>query len=323
MSENTASGRTIDVFYLTTRRQKFLIAHAIELSYAMKKATNIRNVYFLAGRDGMNQVVEAKIKKILGNRAIFEAEPTDNYLNKLKRIASSDADLCIKIDEDCYMTAQSWVEMACASSQLGDNDLFMTGCITNGIPTCDLFLQNFAEPIRTFMEKNYFCTTTFYPINGANYSSLNHPSLKANWDADLFWYLVSNIKHPYQGIHPMRLRFDANVVLNHFILNNFEKTMLPKSLSIIHDVTKYPHYCPQFLMMIPERLMEVLNAKEFDFDGYDEVPLNLYRESKNMAMAIAQGIPILHTMFNWSQQYEYESALIDAIVTIVESRNHE
>ena len=152
---------------------------------------------------------------------------------------------------------------------------------------------------------------------------MNHPSLKKDWNPDLFWKLVSEINHPYQGIHPMRMRFDANVVMNSFIIDNFEQTMLPKNMETIHDKTKYPHYCPQFLMMIPERLMQVLNAKEFHFDGYDEVPLNLFRESKNMSMAIAQGIPILHTMFNWSQQYEYENFLIEAIVKISENRNHE
>jgi len=315
--------KMIDIFYLTTRRHKFLLAHANELSYAMRKVKSIRHVYFLCGSNGIDNITRSKIETILQEKVRFEVEYTDDYIKKLKRIANSDADLCIKIDEDCYMTSQSWVEMINGADELLEDDLFLTGCITNGIPTCDLFLRNHAEPIRSHIEKTYFCTTNFYPINGADYRSLNHPNLKDRWDPDLFWKLVSEINHPYQGIHPMRMRFDANVVMNSYILNNFEQTMLPKKMNIIHDKIKYPHYCPQFLMMIPERLMQVLTAKEFDFDGYDEVPLNLFRESKGMSMAIAQGIPILHTMFNWSQQYEYENCLIDEIVRISENRNHE
>jgi hypothetical protein len=141
------------------------------------------------------------------------------------------------------------------------------------------------------------------------------------WNPDLFWHLLSTVNHPYQGIHPMRLMGDANIVLNDHIVNNFDETMLPKDLPVIHEKDKYPHYCPQVLLMKPENLKKVLSSKELFYDMYDEVPLNLYREKHGMAMAIGVGIPILHTMFNWSQQYEYERTLIDRLCKISEDRH--
>jgi hypothetical protein len=184
-----------------------------------------------------------------------------------------------------------------------------------------MFLKHHAPAIKEEIENNYFCKTDFYPINGADYRVLNNPSLKTMWNPDLFWYLVSTVNHPYQGIHPMRMRHDANVVLNNYILQNFESSMSPKDIPLLKEKTKYPHYCPQVLLMTPSKFKSVLSAKELFYDGYEEVPLNLYRERHNLSMVIAPGIPIIHTMFNWSQQYDYENQFIDDICLISENRN--
>jgi hypothetical protein len=82
---------------------------------------------------------------------------------KLDRIASSKSDYTMKIDEDCYMTSESWVKMFDLMDEIQDNDLFGTGCITNGIPTCDLFLQNHAPKVKDRIETDYFCKAQFYP----------------------------------------------------------------------------------------------------------------------------------------------------------------
>lgn len=314
----------VDIFYLTNRRPKFLLAHSREIARAMKSKKEIRSVFFLGNPNSIPNDIKENVFEMLGSAAIFEDHyHQDDYMGKLNRIANSNADFVLKIDEDCYMTSESWERMMDLSYEIRDDDLFATGCITNGIPTCDLFLKYHAPDVKELIEKEYFCKTRFYPIAGADYTVLNHPSLSITWNPDLYWYLVSTINHPYQGIHPMRLRHDANVVLNDYILENFNKSMLPKEIPSLHEKNKYPHYCPQVLLMLPSKLLSVLNSKELYFDAYEEVPLNLYRERNNFAMLISPGIPILHTMFNWSRKYEYENDLIEKLSRISEKRNHD
>ena len=314
--------KTLDIFYLTNRRPKFLLAHALELSEAIKEEHRVRSVVFLGNPNSIPQTIKDSIRELLKEQIIIEDHyGNDDYMGKLNRIASSDADYVMKIDEDCYMTSESWRRMIALIEEIRDDDLFATGCITNGVPTCDLFLQYHTPNIKDRIETDYFCKTNFHPINGADYRVLNHPSLKMRWNPDFFWYLVSTINHPYQGIHPMRMRFDANVILNDYILDNFNASMLPKDIPVIHEKTKYPHYCPQVLLMEPTKLVKVLGSKELYFDSYEEVPLNFYREKNQLAMAIAPGIPILHTMFNWSQQYDYENKLIDDLVGVSKRRH--
>jgi hypothetical protein len=318
--------KNIDIFYLTHRRHEFLITHAREISKILKFNPNIRSVNFLANTNNISDNIKKDIKNLLGDRVYFETHYNPiSYMEKLHRISNSNADYVVKIDEDCYMTSDSWLKMTESVNYLESDDLFITGCITNGIPTCDLFLKYHAPNIKNYIEKNYFCNTTFIPMNGADYTPLNHPSLKIEWNPSHFWELVSNINHYFKGMHPMRMRFDANKILNDYILENFKECMHAKDLPILRkNIKEYPHYCPQFLLMNPKKLYEVLNFNFFNnFNPVppivdDEMLLNAYRNKYNLNMVIIPGCPILHTMFNWSGEFNYEEDLIKKIGKITQ-----
>jgi hypothetical protein len=46
-------------------------------------------------------------------------------------------------------------------------------------------------------------------------------------------------------------------------------------------------------------------------DNFDEVPINKFRNNTKQNLVIDVGIPIIHTMYNWTPDWEYENNLIE------------
>jgi hypothetical protein len=219
----------------------------------------------------------------------------------------------IKHDEDCFMTTESWDKFFNNIENMESNDLMTTGAISSGIPTVEMFIENHAPEIK---EKVYEIFKNVKLANhGADYTSLNYDY--KDWDSDIFYERVTNFDHYYKGIHPIRVNFEALKIINDHIIQNFDKVMSLKSCPVIKDNCKYPYFCNNIFGIRTEDWKKIVSSRELYVDNFDEVPLNKYRILHNKNFVFDTGIPIIHTMYNWSPEFVYEKDFIQNVMKLV------
>lgn len=219
-------------------------------------------------------------------------------------------EFCIKHDEDCFMLSESWDRLFQLADKMEENDLAVTGAISNGIPTTELFIENHTPEIKEELFSG-FCKIKLGVVP-VNYGSLDEDYTE--WVPEKFYSKVKNFNHYYKGIHPVRVNFDSVKKINDYIIANFKSVMLPKNTELIRDNTKYPYFCNSMFMIRTSEWRQIINDKSLYVDPFDEVPLNRYRDKHNKNLLIDTGIPIIHTMYNWTPNWDYEKDLISKIV---------
>jgi hypothetical protein len=303
--------KKIGVFCLGARRENFILAHAHELSKC-----KYDNFHFYVLCNGVDAELKEKIESYLGDKVsfyYFDRSHMLNYLMKVVFALNQNHEYSVKHDEDCFMTTDSWDRFFNNIESLGENDLLTTGAISSGIPTVELFLKNHAPAIKTELYSMF--NQTKLTDHGADYRSLNEDL--PEWDSDRFYFKVKNFDHYYKGIHPVRVRFDCQKKINDYILENFKETMTPKEGEIIKDNTKYPYFCNNIFGMKTDHWRNIVADRSLFVDNFDEVAINKYRERHNMNFVFDTGLPIIHTMYNWSPEFEYEKNLIQQITNKV------
>jgi hypothetical protein len=299
--------KKIGVFCLGTRRPTLWEAHARELS----KCEYDNFHFYLLVDDIKEEYAKTIVELLPGKVTIVSQFPkiATNYLTKLATAVNQGHEYSVKHDEDSIMTSAGWDRFFTLIESMTDSDIFCTGAISNGIPTTELFIENH---IPNAKEQLY---SMFANIklgdHGADYRSLNVDS--TIWDSDAFYSRVSQFNHHYKGIHPVRVSFDAVKLINDEILKNFKKVMKPKDRAIIRDSTKYPYFCNNIFGIKTIDWVNILKDGSLYVDNFDEVPINKYRNNTKRNLVIDTGLPIIHTMYNWTPNWEYENSLIDAI----------
>lgn len=300
--------KKIGIFCLSSRRVEFVVAHAYELSKC--KYDNFQ--FYLLGNG--NDSVRDTLVNILGERvSIYEFDYTSeyNYMMKVVFALNCNHEFSIKHDEDCYMTSASWDKFFANIENMTNDDLLCTGAISSGIPTVEMFLENHTPEIKEDLF-DIFKNTKLDYRGGADYTKLNIEY--ESWNPDIFYELVKNFNHHYKGIHPIRINFPALKKINDYILENFNKVMSVKDCPIIKDNSKYPYFCNNTFGIRTEDWKKVVSSRELYVDNFDEVPLNRYRELHNKNFVFDTGIPIIHTMYNWSPEFMYEKQFIQNIM---------
>lgn len=300
--------KKIGIFCLGTRRVEFAIAHAYELSKC--KYDNYH--FYLLGNE-MDDSIRNALVSILGDRvSIYEFDSRNSYNYMMKVIFALDRnhEFSIKHDEDCFMTTESWDKFFLNMENMKEDDLLSTGAITSGIPTVEMFIENHAPEIKEQVYEIF--KNVKLGNHGADYTSVNYNYDK--WDSDIFYSRVKDFDHYYKGIHPIRVNFEALKIINDYILQNFHQVMSLKDRPIIRDNTKYPYFCNNIFGIRTEDWKKVVSSRELYVDNFDEVPLNRYRELHNKNFVFDTGIPIIHTMYNWSPEFVYEKQFIHEIM---------
>ena len=295
----------IGIFFLGQRRLNFLECHLNQIS-----KTKYKNFHFYVLANDINKDHYLLVKKYLPNNSsvVSNFDQKNNYMDKIIFAIGRNHPFSIKMDEDCLLTPESWDKFFSLIENMQEEDLFCTGAISNGIPSCDFFIKNFI-PNAVEELSNLFCNTTFRQMGGVDYSQLNG-NCSSKWDPDKFYKNVWKINHHYMGIHPVRVNFTASKRINDHILMNLNKSMYPIESEIIRDSSKYPYFCNSFFGIKTSDWNEIVSRNDLFVDEFEEVPLNKFRHEKNKNMVLDTGIPILHTMYNWSQNWSYENELI-------------
>jgi hypothetical protein len=305
--------KKIGVFCLGSRRENFILAHAHELSKC-----KYDNYHFYVLSNGIDSSIREKIESYLGDKVsfyYFDRSHILNYMMKVVFALNQNHEYSVKHDEDCFMLSESWDRFFYNIESMGENDLLTTGAISSGIPTVEMFLEIHAPSIKSELYSMF--NETKLGDHGADYRSLNEDL--PEWDSDRFYNKVKHFDHYYKGIHPVRVRFDCQKKINDHILENFTSVMIPKDATVIKDNTKYPYFCNNIFGMNTIHWKNIVSDRSLFVDNFDEVAINKYRERHNMNFVFDTGIPIIHTMYNWSPEFEYENDLIQQILNKVTS----
>jgi hypothetical protein len=301
----------IGIICLTTRRTSLMNTHAKQL--AKCKYTNF-HIYVLG--DNLNQEVKDLFAKELPNNSTVVDGFTpgdDNYIRKIFYGIDQNHEFSIKMDEDCILLADGWDKFFKLIESMTDEDLFCTGSISNGVPTCDFFVNNFLPESKQIID-NIFAMTKYGNGGGVDYSLLNNwnDGMIDNWSPAKFYQAVNNFQHFYKGIHPVRINFFAAKFINDMIFSRFPKTMQVVDGEIIRN-KDYPYFCNSFFGIRTRDWKTIVSRQDLFVDPYEEVPLNRYWKETKKNMLVDTGIPILHTMYNWSRNWDYENNLVEKI----------
>lgn len=299
----------IAVAHLSLRRIPLLKTHIRQLSNCKYKDFHL---YVLA--ESLPHEYRTLVLDNLPNATVIDDfVPSDlNYISKVEKVISLDHPLSIKFDEDCVLTSEGWDRFFELVESMNPDDLFCTGAISNGIPSCDHYVRNFIKPDEQHIINNMFSMTRFGYAGSVDYSPLNNSQVFGEWNPSRFYDAVRTIRHHYLGVHPVRVNFIAARILNNMILNNLPSSMTPIKSKVIRD-NQYPYFCNSFFGIRTSDWRTIVSSKHLFVDPYEEVPLNKYWKETSRKMVMDTGIPILHTMYNWSQNWDYENELIEKI----------
>lgn len=305
--------KKIGIFCLGARRENFVVAHANELSKC-----KYDDFHFYLMSNNLNSDDEEKINALLKDKvSILRFDPR-NSLNYMMKIVSAcniavekDHQFCVKHDEDCFMTSESWDKFFYGLESMQDDELVYSGVISSGVPTVDLFLEHHAPAIKEKLGEMF--KNTKLGLHVVDYDSLNdeYPN---GWNTDIFYEKLRNFHHYYKGIHPVRVNFDALKAINDYILDNYKEVMSAKEKPIIRDAEYYPYFCNSLNGIRTKDLINIVSDRSLFVDAFDEVPMNRYRQINNKKFVFDCGIPIIHTMYNWSPNFEYEKDLINTLI---------
>lgn len=303
--------KKIGIFCLGARRENFILAHAHELSKC-----KYNNFHFYVLCNKLDQLTKEKIEYYLKDKVsfyYFDPNHMLNYLMKVVFALNQNHEYSVKHDEDCFMVSEAWDRFFQNIENMEENDLITTGAISTGIPTVEFFLQNHTPSIKTELYSMF--NKTKLGNHGADYSSLNENL--DEWDSDKFYSKVKNFNHYYKGIHPVRVEFQCQKRINDYAVENFENVMSPKNSHLIKDNEKYPYFCNNIFGIKTNNWKKIISDRSLFVDNFDEVAINKYRENNKMNFVFDIGLPIIHTMYNWSPDFKYENDLIDKIINKV------
>jgi hypothetical protein len=221
-----------------------------------------------------------------------------DYMTKIKTALENSDQYAIKLDEDIFVPANVWEYMLSNLNVLEDkNNLFISPILSTGIPTVDKFANQFLTQEERETLYDIFLKTALPSIWGANYEPLiEHTFHAKEWNSDNFYNEVGKIQHYYKGVHPVRFSSAAQTFLLNCVLKNLDKILNETNFSLYTD--QKPYFCNSVFGIKKDVWTKILNDTSLFKDGFDEVPLNLYREDNKLNMVFINNGFSVHPSYN-------------------------
>jgi hypothetical protein len=249
-----------------------------------------------------------------------------NYMQKIHTALSTKSKYSVKLDEDCFISNHVWDYIIENIDVLDDEDNFiLTPMLSNGIPHTDRFVESFILD-GNVKEKIYgWYLNQEMPVGlwGADYSPLNTYTVNSlKWNSKAFFEGVSNLNTYLKGIHPIRICAKAQLLLNNYIVENFDRLVSKHDYSI-KEFTE-PYYTTSTFIIKTEDWRKLLEVGSYD--SFDEIQLNIYREKYNKKFLYIENGFGIHTIYNtiygnkniWNigmeDGYTYEVEFVESIL---------
>ena len=218
----------------------------------------------------------------------------NNYLNKINSVVNTECEYSCSMDDDILISNYVWDYIIENISILEDEtNLFLSPLISNGIPSTDIFIEDFFSEIDKNEINDIFINTKIDNYWGVDYSSLNKN--RKFWDMG-YYNDVDKLEHYYKGIHPVRVSIEAHRKIANVICDNIDKMVSNNKFKI--EKYKLPYFCNSFYFIKTSNWQKIIKDKSLFKDPYDEVPLNLFMQNNNLNMLFIRNAFCLHMAYN-------------------------
>ena len=183
----------------------------------------------------------------------------------------------------------------------------LTPVVNIGVPTCDMFIDDFCSEQDKETLNRMFLSQDMDATAGDRwsvdeYGILNQHTIEADtWNPEAYWKTVGDLKAILKGLHPVRVDFEAQRMLADVVTNDISSFLKKRDYSI--DKRWRPYLCNDTCMARTDVYRDIQDTNEFM--PYDEIPLNLYRQEKDLRFGFIRNGLALHTMYGYvSTGYE-------------------
>lgn len=222
----------------------------------------------------------------------------DNYMSKIRYAVSQNFEFSIKLDEDCFINNHVFDYMIENANVLNSSDnLLLSPIMSNNIPSCDFFISDFIKDEKIVNEiYNHFLKREM-PVGlwGVDYSPLNKHTINASvWDSNQFYDSVKSLNTPVKGIHPIRICYEAQVLINEYVINNVEELLKNNDKELIQ--INAPYFTNSLFLIKTSEWNKIIN--NLMVDNYDEIALNNYKNNTNKNFLFIKNGFGMHLMYN-------------------------
>lgn len=286
---------------------KFILKYLIKI-----KDENKQKIKIVSHCTTFSEKIEYFIKELNSNGIESSNIYGGNYMQKIKNSLNTDSLYSCSMDDDILINNYLWDYMIENIDILeDDNNLFLAPLISNGIPSVDMFIDDFMSDEEKNEMHRIFKNFHIDNLWGVDYSSLNkYTEQSGEWISDNFYDGVSKINHHYKGIHPVRPSYEAQKRISEIIISKFDKFI--ENGNYYLEFVKKPYFCNSFYFIKTNTWKKIINDQSLFRDAFDEVPLNLYKDKNNLNMVFVRNGFSIHMAYNTiSRQNEIQNYYIE------------
>lgn len=222
-----------------------------------------------------------------------------DYKSKIRYMSNVATDLVMKLDDDIFMTTDSWIDFFRSESSVDwSQSVVYAPIISTGIPGVEDYLSLFVtDAVRDGLRLE-FAQTHIPDLWGMDFQPLQG-SYSEGAPVE-FFDAVSGLECVYKGIHPIRIRADLQMKLAKYAVDN------PDSLRPLTPETLVPsvrgrYFCNSIVAVEPSTyrtIIEGMDSGRFFDDGFDEVAFNQFLKTEDRLVIFNKSVAALHPSYN-------------------------
>lgn len=248
---------------------------------------------------------------------------TSSYPDRVSFAHKSLSPYSCKMDDDVLMSHHVWDFVYENLDKINDKNPIIVPLFTNGIPSADLFVQDFLTEEDIRAARKYFLTDSVADTEwGLDYSNINKEiSTWSEWDDAKYWDFVARVDtgwssrsvpwyyYMVRGVHPARYSRDYNIFIADKISQDKEKFFRKNNYRL--ETYKAPYVCNNLFFSKTEFWRSTYSLFN---DGWDEGQLTLQMDlDKSAPLYIRNGFAI-HMAYGMTRgQREIENHYITSL----------
>ena len=261
------------------------------------------------------------------NKPTFNIElisfPNGHYPSKVEHAHKTTCEYSCKMDDDILMSHHVWEFILNNLDRICDKHPVIAPIFTNGIPSADMFVDDFLSQEDRKTAHNYFLTEYINAGEwGLNFTDINTNIGKMSvWSGEEYWDMVTNVDTEWdvrplpwyyymvRGVHPSRYSRDYNIFIADKIVENREKFFSKQDYKLETYIA--PYFCNNLFFCRTEFWRE--SFKLFN-DGWDEGQLTLKMNLENSSPLYIRNGFAIHMAYGMTRgQQEIENYYINNI----------
>lgn len=218
------------------------------------------------------------------------------YLEKIQYASESESPYSVKLDEDCFFNNHIWDFIIENVGILEDEKILcLSTTMSNSIPSCDLFIEDFIlkDEIKKIIYENFKNRLMPNGLWGVDYTPLNKHTINSScWNPDEFYKGVEQLSTEIKGIHPLRICYESQKLINQEILKNVDFLVSPQEYKFQEIIS--PYFTNIFFVIKTSNWKKILKNSI----QYDEISLNNFKKNNNLKIMYIKNGFCVHLNFN-------------------------